>query len=165
MNGPIRLRRNPAEVRIEIVPLIDVIFLVLTFFIYAMVLMIPAKLLPLRLQAFAAGESARTPPAVSISIDAAGSFYLDREPVALEDVLPRVLARVEAAEGTVVFIAADDRGPVAAFKALYQRLADRAFDIRLVGSPPGIPSDSPAPGSAPGTGTAEPGQSGSGGPG
>ena len=37
------LRRPDFDARIEIMPLIDVVFLLLTFFIYAMVLMIRAE--------------------------------------------------------------------------------------------------------------------------
>ena len=52
----LRIRRNTHDFRIEIMPLIDVIFLLLTFFIYAMVLMVRAELLPVEMHAFASGE-------------------------------------------------------------------------------------------------------------
>ncbi len=41
--GVLRIRRPQHEARVEIMPLIDVIFLLLTFFIYAMVLMVRAE--------------------------------------------------------------------------------------------------------------------------
>ena len=62
------LRRPQHETRIEIMPLIDVIFLLLTFFIYAMVLMVRAELLPVEMHAFASGEPAQVPPAVAITM-------------------------------------------------------------------------------------------------
>ena len=37
------LRRSEHETRVEMMPLIDVVFLLLTFFIYAMVLMVRAE--------------------------------------------------------------------------------------------------------------------------
>ena len=43
----VRLRRNKPSFRVELTPLIDVIFLLLTFFIYAMVLMDRIELVPL----------------------------------------------------------------------------------------------------------------------
>ena len=49
------IRRTDHEMRIEIMPLIDVIFLLLTFFIYAMVLMVRAELLPVEMHQFSSG--------------------------------------------------------------------------------------------------------------
>ena len=46
------IRRTDHEARVEIMPLIDVIFLLLTFFIYAMVLMVRAALLPVEMHGF-----------------------------------------------------------------------------------------------------------------
>ncbi|MHC4430072.1 MAG: ExbD/TolR family protein [Planctomycetota bacterium] len=142
------LRRPQHEARVEIMPLIDVIFLLLTFFIYAMVLMVRAELLPVKMQAFESGEPATVRPAVAITIDAAGGLYLNREPLALDDVLARLLVEkandpytvvyVAAEEVTVVYVAAEevgslDRLPV--FLSLYDRLAQAGLDIRLVGRP------------------------------
>ena len=36
----LRLRRSEPQISIELMPLIDVIFLILTFFVYAMVMMV-----------------------------------------------------------------------------------------------------------------------------
>ena len=44
------LRRSEHETRVEMMPLIDVVFLLLTFFIYAMVLMVRAEVLPVPLE-------------------------------------------------------------------------------------------------------------------
>ena len=49
------IRRTVHETRIEIMPMIDVIFLLLTFFIYAMVLMVRAELLPVEMHGFSSG--------------------------------------------------------------------------------------------------------------
>jgi biopolymer transport protein ExbD len=86
----IRLRRSDTDMRIEIMPLIDVIFLLLTFFIYAMVLMIRAEVLPMKVPALGAGQPARPAPAVTLSLDRHGDLYLDREPVTLTDVRDRL---------------------------------------------------------------------------
>ena len=86
------LRRPQYEMRIEIMPLIDVIFLLLTFFIYAMVLMVRAELLPVQMHAFSSGEAARVPPAVAITIDRDGAIYFNREQISID----RVLERLEA---------------------------------------------------------------------
>jgi biopolymer transport protein ExbD len=134
----ITLRRTDHEARMEIMPLIDVIFLLLTFFIYAMVLVVRAELVPMEMREFASGVAAQPAPAVTISIDSAGVLYVDRQIVAMDDVLPLVLERVEVDPATVVYIAADvqgrsDRLPL--FMELYDRLANAGLDIRLVGQP------------------------------
>lgn len=132
------LRRTQHEARIEIMPLIDVIFLLLTFFIYAMVLMVRAELLPVQMPAFAAGEPARPAPAVTISIDQDGQLFYNREPVEINAILERINAAMAEDPETVVYIAADERGDIdrlPTFLALYDRLAHAGLNIKLVGRP------------------------------
>ncbi|MHC4415390.1 MAG: ExbD/TolR family protein [Planctomycetota bacterium] len=134
----LHLRRPQHETRIEIMPLIDVIFLLLTFFIYAMVLMIRAELLPIKMQSFASGEPASISPAVTITIDRAGGLFFNREPITMDTVLQRLRTLQSRAPDTVVYIAAEadgtrDRLPT--FLSLYDTLAHAGLDIKLVGRP------------------------------
>ena len=132
------LRRSHHETRIEIMPLIDVIFLLLTFFIYAMALMVRAELLPMQTQTLAAGKPATVPPAVTISIDRTGALFLDREPVTLDAILDRLRDATADAPNTVVYIAAEEQGNLdrlPLFISLYDQLAFSGLDIRLVGRP------------------------------
>lgn len=131
------LRRTTYEPRVEIMPLIDVIFLLLTFFIYAMVLMVRAELMPMKLQQFASAEQARPAPAVTVSIMLDGSILVDREPTKLEDVRAaledaraddpetRLYLGLEAGEG------AADRGPI--LTALWDQLQDAGLEIFFIG--------------------------------
>lgn len=133
-----KLRRSDYEARLEIMPLIDVIFLLLTFFIYAMVLMVRAEIVPMELREFASGTAAQPAPAMTISIDANGDLFLDREPIAVDDVLGRVQEAVAGEPETVIYIAADQQGEgdrLPLFLDLYDRLANAGLDIRLVGAP------------------------------
>lgn len=159
---PIRLRRPNEDVRVEIVPLIDVIFLVLTFFIYAMVLMIPAKVLPMRLQPLTSGLRGQAVPAVTVSITRDGRIAVDRKMSTLETLLEDVQAAVDIAGGdpeTIVYIATEESDPLEneqgpdeepagsqgevlggvdrlpLFIDLYARLARTGLNIRLVGRP------------------------------
>ena len=132
------IRRTDYEARVEIMPLIDVIFLLLTFFIYAMVLMVRAELLPVEMHSFSSGEPTTVPPAVAITIDRNGSLFLNREPIPIDAVLPR-LAELKAKDpDTIIYVAAEkvgtgDRLPV--FLDLYDELAHAGLNIKLVGSP------------------------------
>lgn len=140
MNRPFHLRRNDETPRVEIVPLIDVVFLVLTFFIYAVVLMIPARVLPMRLQALAGGTQGEPLPAVTISIDAAGTVAVDQAPAALDRLAETVRAAVDANPGAVVYIAWEETGTTDRLPLLGEvmdRLSNLGLDIRLVGRPRG----------------------------
>ena len=137
------LRRNQHEFRMEIMPLIDVIFLLLTFFIYAMVLMVRAELLPVQMQEFASGTPANPAPAITLSLDMKGDLYLDRQLIALDEVVERLQLALTENPEMVIYLAADERGEndrLPRFLELYDRLALAGLDIKLVGRP----SDSPA---------------------
>ena len=126
---------------LEIMPMIDVIFLLLTFFIYAMVLMVRAELLPLQLPKFASGEPATIPPAVTISIDQHGKLFLNREPITVDEVVGRLRKIKEEDPETVIFLAAEERGTVdrlPMFLELYDELAFAGLEIKLVGRPSAI---------------------------
>ncbi|HIB02032.1 MAG TPA: hypothetical protein EYO31_09310 [Phycisphaerales bacterium] len=63
------IRRTDYDTRIEMMPLIDVIFLLLTFFIYAMVLMVRAEILPVPLESYISGTTAEPRQTISVTID------------------------------------------------------------------------------------------------
>jgi biopolymer transport protein ExbD len=132
----VTLRRTGDDARIEIMPLIDVIFLLLTFFIYAMVLMIRAELLPVQMQAFVSGEPAQPAPAVTITLDGAGSLFVDRERVTLDTVLERLEMAKRRDPKTVIYLAAEEEGAadrLPTFLSLYDRLRSAGMEVKLVG--------------------------------
>ncbi len=118
-------------------PLIDVIFLLLTFFIYAMVLMVRAELLPMELQAFASGTPATPTPAATISLMLDGSVHFNRDPVTVDDLPKRIAeARLDDPE-TVIFLALEDgqgsvdRGPI--LTSIWDKLKFEGLEINFVG--------------------------------
>ncbi len=132
------IRRTDYEARVEIMPLLDVIFLLLTFFIYAMVLMVRAELLPVEMHSFSSGEPTTVPPAVAFTIDRNGALFLNREPISMDAVLPRLTELKARDPDTIIYVAAEkvgtsDRLPV--FLDLYDELAHAGLNIKLVGSP------------------------------
>ncbi len=136
----IRIRRTHAEPRLEIMPLIDVIFLLLTFFIYAMVLMHPIAMLDFTPPALGAGAPPSPAPKIAISIDREGVLYVDRIETALAEIRSAVDAKVAADPRAEVWVIADrdgdaDRLPV--FFALMDELADAGFAVKLGGAPGG----------------------------
>jgi biopolymer transport protein ExbD len=78
-------RRHDLSARVEMIPLIDVIFLLLTFFIYSLVMMVQAQILPVRLSQLTTAQPAEPGQIQAITIDRAGSLYLNRKPIAPSD--------------------------------------------------------------------------------
>jgi len=134
-----RLRRSHPEPRIELIPLIDVMTFLLTFFVYAFVLIARVEVLPMELQRFAAAREAAPLPAVTISIDLDGRLYVDRAPTDIDRVLDDVRGAVSRDPDTIIYLAlADGEGPVdraPILTALWDRLQNAGLEINFVGRP------------------------------
>ena len=152
------IRRSNHEFRVELTPMIDVIFLLLVFFIYAMVLMVRVDLVPMELRSFQPGQPAEPAPAATISIDLEGNIFLDRTPVDLDELAQSVKERTIIDPATVVYLAVaegssqTDRAPV--LQDVWDRLRPTGVTINLVGrpaasveSPVGVPPTPPPTGS------------------
>ncbi len=117
--------RPPRRARIEMLPLIDIVFLLLVFFIYAMLSMALHRGLPVRLPVSSTSELDRR-LLLSVTVREEGDVFVDRVPVARGD-LTRVLSRrIQQAEDPGVLLFADRR-------VSYQRLFDVLDRIRRAG--------------------------------
>ncbi len=120
-------------------PMIDVVFNLLVFCIYALVLMVRVDLLPMELRTFSAGKEAKPAPAMTISVDLDGAIYLDRVRIAEEDIVPKLEAAKAKEPRTVVYIALSDgagtvdRAPL--LQDLWDRLRGLDMPVSLVGKP------------------------------
>ena len=90
-----RVRRYAESARVEMAPLIDVVFLLLTFFIVSLLVTVRADVLPVALTPVGTGEAAEPGRIATLTIDAEGRFYLDRERIA-PAALDRELAELAA---------------------------------------------------------------------
>ena len=139
---PVRFRRSTTPFQVELTPMIDVVFLLLTFFIYAMVLMDRIELVPLELKPLEAGETvsdASPPPARTLSLDGSGGLFLDREAVDIEQVVPMLQATLEEDPDTVLYLAvSDEQGPndrIPTLLEIWNRLRLAEIPIKMVGRP------------------------------
>ena len=120
-------------------PLIDVIFLLLTFFIYAMVLMVRVEILETNLQAYGQAEPAEPKPAVAIIIGLDGVVRVDTEPTDIALIREALAARLELKPDAVIYMGLEegqsstDRGPI--LTALWDELSDEGLEVILIGSP------------------------------
>lgn len=142
-----RLRRSPIHPRIELIPLIDVMTFLLTYFIYATATLMRVDIVPMQLRQFSSATSATPAPALTISMDLQGQTFIDREPVPMEDITARVKTKVDADRKTVVYLAiADgsgtvDRAPL--LQELWDRLRTLNITVNLVGRPSMTPRATP----------------------
>ncbi len=79
----IEKQRGP---RIEMLPLIDIVFLLLVFFIYAMLSMAVHRAMPIVLPKSATAEVDNRPRMV-ISVAREGAVYIDKQPVDLHNLV------------------------------------------------------------------------------
>ena len=135
--------------RIEMMPLIDVIFLILTFFVYAMVLMVRVDMLPVPLESYASGESPDPDAAIAVTLRLDGTVFVGQQETGTEGMLEAIeSARTETPE-TIVYLVLEagdgttDRGPL--LTSVWDRLHRAGIDIKLVGAASDSAPSEPAP--------------------
>jgi len=111
--------------RIEMLPLIDIVFLLLVFFIYAMLSMAVHRGLPIALPRSSAADIEKQ-LILSITVKSNGDTYLDKNRVMLNDLTAALQekARSEAQTGVLLFADKD---------LAYQKLFDVLDRIKKAG--------------------------------
>ena len=128
-------------------PLIDVVFLLLTFFVFAMLLMVRAEVLDITLPTLTAGDPAEDVDAVTIAIADDGAIALDGEPVEREQLIATLRSRLEGRPGARIYVAADTSSASGDLLGVIDLLSRHGFgNFQLFGLPE---SQAPATGGAP----------------
>jgi biopolymer transport protein ExbD len=121
-----KLNRNKnKKVRIEMLPLIDIVFLLLVFFIYAMLSMAVHRSLPVMLPTSTTAKIDKH-QVLSVTVKTDGSTYLDKEPIALSDLAAALKRRSGGNIQTGILLFADR-------SLTYQKLFRALDQIRLSG--------------------------------
>lgn len=122
----------------EMAPLIDVVFLLLTFFVFAMLLMVRAQVLDVTLPKFGSGRPAQETAAVTVTIDAAGQVYVDAEPVGARGLIEAVRTKMGEQPEAKLNIAADTACPSGDLLGVIDLLSKNGFGaFQLFGTPEG----------------------------
>lgn len=130
------MRRSSHPVRLDMTPLIDVVFLLLTFFIFALVMMVRADVLDIRLPEIGRGESASGVEAIVLTLDREGAVFVDGEPVSETDLGSRIASMREARPGAAVMISADERSSSGALIGLADALVTAGItEFSIAGTP------------------------------
>ncbi|MEH2287230.1 ExbD/TolR family protein [Nostoc sp.] len=94
---------------INVVPLIDVMFALLTFFIMSTLFLTRSEGLPVNLPKAATAKEQQIPTKVTITVDEKGQVSLNRDPIAVNDLAARVRTLVGSNQETLVVINADQK--------------------------------------------------------
>lgn len=122
---PMKLHLEQSKARVEMLPLIDIVFLLLVFFIYAMLSMAVHHSMPVKLPA---SETAALDQqdALSVTVRADGMLFIDQTPVALTDLARELAAKPQSVKSAGVLVFGDRDLP-------YQTLFQVLDQIRLAG--------------------------------
>jgi biopolymer transport protein ExbD len=102
-SSPVPIKRA----RIEIIPLIDIMFFLLAAFMLVSLTMINMKGIDVNLPTATSAQANNLPDFTIVSIDALMDIYFEKEKVAKEDVLPRLQKLYDSNHNVRVFIRAD----------------------------------------------------------
>jgi biopolymer transport protein ExbD len=102
-SSPVPIKRA----RIEIIPLIDIMFFLLAAFMLVSLTMINMKGIDVNLPTASSAQPNNKPDFTMVSIDALLDIYVEKEKVAKDDLLPRFQKLYEANHDVRIFIRAD----------------------------------------------------------
>ncbi len=133
------IRRHDLSPRVEMLPLIDVVFLLLTFFIYSMIVMVRAEVLPVTLTTLSTGGPAQPGRVQAITIDGEGGLYLNREPIDDTELSRRLQEMANGPDQPKLYLALEaqgttDRGPLL-IELIEQVRSAGIEDFAIVGQP------------------------------
>ena len=103
-----RLQDEPdIPAQINIVPMIDVIFAILTFFIMSTLFLTRSEGLPVNLPKAATGKTDR-PAQVTVTINKTGEIFLNKEAISLDQLEAGVRQKIEPQQQLLVVLNADE---------------------------------------------------------
>lgn len=112
--------------RIEIIPLIDIMFFLLATFMMVSLSMIKNRGIPVHLPSAASSAKQERKTIATITVTEKGEIYLDKEPVGLSALTSRLTAMKRGEPDLQVFINGDERAPLGSVT----RVLD---EVRLLG--------------------------------
>jgi biopolymer transport protein ExbD len=105
-----KLPADNAEARIEIIPLIDIMFFLLAAFMLVSLSMVNLKSVKVNLPSAAAASSDSARNLTDITVDKNGSIYLNKKPVAGNELIRALIAARQADPNLRVLISGDRDG-------------------------------------------------------
>ncbi len=97
--------------RLEIIPLIDIMFFLLASFMMVSLTMHKNRNMPVNLEGAAHAKSDFKPDALTLSVDREGKVFIEHNAVTLPELRETLLARLKTNSGMTVYIAGDRETP------------------------------------------------------
>jgi biopolymer transport protein ExbD len=120
-----KLKLERKNARIELIPLVDIIFLLLVFFIYSMLSMAVYRGIPVTLPNAETVEDAKD-QGVFITVDEKGKVFVDRKSVPMDELLGRLKMEQAVFPQKIAIISGDGDSP-------YRVFIDVLDKVRLAG--------------------------------
>ena len=135
------------KTRLEIIPLIDVMFFLLASFMMVSLTMTKQQTIKVNLPVAAASQPDFKPDMINLGVNAAGDIHMDTAAISLPDLEARLKERFQKDPATPVYISGDSATPFAEMvKALdaVRRVgfSKVAFNVKPMGT---APAAAPAP--------------------
>ncbi|HZK79579.1 MAG TPA: biopolymer transporter ExbD [Humisphaera sp.] len=102
-----KLHDDNAEARIEIIPLIDIMFFLLAAFMLVSLSMVNLKAMKVNLPTATSSTSEPRKDVVDISVDKSGGVFLDKKPIGDNEMVRSLLDLAKANPNLRVFITGD----------------------------------------------------------
>ena len=118
-------RKVPEKARIEIIPMIDVIFFLLVFFMISTLSMTINRGLPVNLPTAATAQK-EVRENVNVTVTQDGKMFLNKQPITLRDMGQRVKAALASDPQLTVVVNADGQ-------VLHSTVVDILDELRLAG--------------------------------
>lgn len=106
------------KARIEIVPLIDIMFFLLASFMLVSLTMTKQRTVSVNLPAAATSQTNLKPDSVSLGVDAAGQVFFEKQPITLEALETLLKERLATNKELPVYISGDTATPHGAMIAV-----------------------------------------------
>ncbi|BBB89423.1 MAG TPA: biopolymer transporter ExbD [Methylomusa anaerophila] len=121
----LRSLRNERQPRLMIIPMIDIIFFLLVFFMMSTLYMVEQQIIPVNLPQAASAQTDR-PRSVSVLVTKEGRILLEQEDIPLELLKQRVQAELSK-QNDIVFILRSDK------QAEYGKVVAVLDELKLAG--------------------------------
>ena len=100
--------RSEKKARIEIIPLIDIMFFLLATFVMVSLSMVKNQGIPVRLPVAASGQKEERKDSATISVSATGQVYYEKAEISIEDLKAKLVEQKAAIPEFKVFINGDE---------------------------------------------------------
>ena len=108
----VHIKQPPMKkARIEIIPMIDTIFFLLVFFMFTSLSMVKMNGMDVSLPKDSSNPDQKPPPQVVVTVDQAGSFFLNTTKVDPAQLQPEMQARLDTKPDTVFIVNVDKTRP------------------------------------------------------